>query len=469
MTFAKPFASTLTATSNLEAGLTDLAANLVGRLVTPADTDYDELRAIPNLGYDRRPAAIVRVEATRDISEAVNFARTYGIGLGVRGGGHSIAGFSAVEGGIIVDMRTFKGVIIDPIARVGRVQGGATTADIMIPAHEVGLALSTGDTKTVGVGGLTNGGGIGWMVRKHGLAIDNLLKATVVLADGSVVTASPTENSDLFWGIRGGSGNLGIVAEFEFQLAAVREIYGGGLVLPATAEVLRGIVDQISDAPEDLTVIAFVMQGPPAPFIPESWLGRPVAMLGICWTGEQAEGERIVGRLRDLAEPIADLTGVMPYPALYQLTEPAEVPHLNVVRQFFSDELSDEALEAVVEAIANATGPMSMVQIRNYGGAVARVPGDETAFANRDAKLFVSQLALWLDPTDDVEKHRDWATRLYNAMRPAETKGAYSNFVAADEQRISEIWPGETYDRLVALKRRYDPTNLFRFNQNIKP
>ncbi|MCA9826578.1 MAG: FAD-binding oxidoreductase, partial [Dehalococcoidia bacterium] len=156
MTFAKPFASTLTATSNLEAGLTDLAANLVGRLVTPADTDYDELRAIPNLGYDRRPAAIVRVEATRDISEAVNFARTYGIGLGVRGGGHSIAGFSAVEGGIIVDMRTFKGVIIDPIARVGRVQGGATTADIMIPAHEVGLALSTGDTKTVGVGGLTN-------------------------------------------------------------------------------------------------------------------------------------------------------------------------------------------------------------------------------------------------------------------------------------------------------------------------
>ena len=469
MTFARPFATPRTLTADLEVELSHLAGRLTGRLVTPADADYDELRALTNLEYDRRPAAIVRVEATGDISEAVNFARTHGIGLGVRGGGHSIAGFSAVEGGIIVDLRTFKGVIIDPIARVGRVQGGATTADVMVPAGEVGLALSTGDVKTVGIGGLTNGGGIGWMVRKHGLTIDNLRRATVVLADGSVVTASHTESPDLFWGIRGGSGNFGIVAEFEFDFAPVRNIYGGGLVLPATPEVLRGIVDHVKDAPEDLTVINFIMQAPPAPFIPREWLGKPVVMVGICWAGDHAEGERVVAPLKALAEPVADLTGVMPYTALYQLTEAAEAPSLAAVRQYFADDMSDDGLEAIVDAIANATSPMSMVQIRSYGGAVKRVPAGETAFANRDANLFVSSMALWQDPSEDMKPHRTWSNDLYLRMRGDSAKGAYSNFVDADESRISEIWPAETYERLVALKRKYDPTNLFRFNQNVRP
>ncbi len=469
MTFAKAFTPTTVLDTEVEVELSHLASRLVGRLVTAGDADYDELRALPNIEYNRRPAAIVRVEATSDISEAVNFARTHGLGLGVRGGGHSIAGFSAVEGGIIVDLRTFRGVIIDPIARIGRVQGGATTADVMVPAGEVGLALSTGDVKTVGIGGLTNGGGIGWMVRKYGLTIDNLRRATVVLADGSVVTASPTENSDLFWGIRGGSGNFGIVAEFEFQFAPVRNIYGGGLALPATPEVLRGIVDYVKDAPDELTVINFIMQAPPAPFVPAEWVGKPVVLVGICWVGDHAEGERIVAPLKALAEPIADLTGVMPYTALYQLTEAAEAPHICAVRQFFADDMSDEGLEAIVDAIANATSPMSMVQIRSYGGAVKRVPAGETAFANRDAKLFVSSLALWDDPSADATPHRTWSDDLYQAMRPAQTKGAYSNFVDADEQRIREIWPGDTYGRLVALKRKYDPANLFRFNQNVRP
>jgi FAD/FMN-containing dehydrogenase len=362
-----------------------------------------------------------------------------------------------------------KAVTIDPAARTAHVEAGATSGDLAAPAAEHGLALSTGDTHSVGIGGLTTGGGIGFMVRKYGLAIDNLLAATVVTADGHIVTASADENADLFWGIRGGGGNFGIITEFTFRLAPVAQILGGDLMLPATKEVIRGYLEYATAAPDDLTLIANVMHAPPAPYVPAERVGELVLSILVTWSGSLDEGERALAPLRALAAPVADAVGPMPYPAIYNFTAHQAAPHRASIRMMFADELSDSAIDRILDAMTNASSPFSLVQLRGLGGAYGRVPNDATAFAHRDRNYFVAIIGLWLDPTEDAAPHEAWTAALWDELRP-EGAGVYVNFLEREgEDRVRDAYPHGTYERLQAIKAAYDPDNTFRFNQNIQP
>jgi FAD/FMN-containing dehydrogenase len=361
-----------------------------------------------------------------------------------------------------------KGVSINADAGTARVQPGATSGDLAGPAGAHGLALTTGDTSSVGIGGLTNGGGIGFMVRKYGLTIDNLISAQVVTADGSIVTASEGENADLFWGIRGGAGNFGIVTEFEFRLAPVGQILGGAVVYPATREVIRGYCDYSPNAPEDLSTIGQLMPAPPAPFIPQEWVGKPIFMILVCWSGSIEEGEKAVAPLRRLATPLVDLVSPMPYPAIYNLTAEAAVRHGNSVRSLFQREISDESIDKILAAMPSGKAMMNMVQIRGLGGVFGKVHPQATAFSDRDARYLTSAIAVWEDANEDATPHREWVRTLFDQLFH-EASGVYVNFLETEgEERIRECY-GENLERMVELKRKYDPTNIFRFNQNIKP
>ncbi len=449
-----------------------LRARLTGEVILPGDTLYDEARITSVLNFDHRPAVIVRPRTTNDVAESVRFARANGLALGVKSGGHSIAGQSVVEGGLVIDLAQFKQVTIDPARRTARVQPAVTSGELAGPAHAYGLALTTGDAASVGIGGLTLGGGIGFMVRKHGLTIDNLISVELVTAEGQVIRASKDQHSELFWALRGGGGNFGVVTEFEFQLAPVGQVYGGALILPATAENVRKYVDYATAAPDELTTITNIMLAPPAPFIPEERIGETVMMILAVYTGEMEEGARVMQPLRDIAEPVADLVGPMPYPVIYDFTEPSTHPHFNHIRSMFSHGISDAAIERVLELMGRATSPMSMAQLRPLGGAFGRVPAEETAFAHRDKDFFFAALGLWADPEDDrVNRaaHQAWTEELWAAVK-SERDGVYVNFVANEGRaRIGEAYPADTYARLAWVKGQYDPENVFAGNQNIRP
>jgi len=446
-----------------------LAARFQGDVITPDDPRYEEARAVQIANYNRRPGAIVRATSAEDVADAVRIARELAVPLAVRSGGHSIPGLSMIDGGVTIDLSEMRRVQIDPVTRRARVQAGARSRDIMLPAQEHGLALTTGDTATVGIGGLATGGGIGFMARKHGLTIDNLISATVVTADGVVRTASATEHADLFWAIRGGGGNFGIVTEFEFQLAEVGTILGGAIVLPATREVFRGYLDYMPNAPEGLTTLVNLWKAPPAPFIPEEFHGKPVFMILTIWTGDFEEGERAIAPLRALAEPIADTVAPIPYPAMYEYTAELENAHGVALRSMFADSFSDEAIDASIEAVHNATAPVALLHVRGQGGAIARVPVEATAFAHRAQKYFISAIAVWFPDDEHPEVHEAWTNDIWTKIRP-EGNGVYVNFLQDEEpERINEAYPAATLQRLREIKATYDPENVFRFNQNIKP
>jgi FAD/FMN-containing dehydrogenase len=336
--------------------------------------------------------------------------------------------------------------------------------------YEFGLALSTGDTSTVGMGGLTTGGGIGFMVRKYGLAIDNLLSARVVTADGELVNANVTEHPELFWAIRGGGGNFGIVTEFEYRLAPVNQVLGGELLLPASREVIRGYLEYTAAAPDDLTTLANLMYAPPAPHVPSDRVGELVLSVLVCWTGSIEVGERDLAPLRALARPIADVVSPIPYPRIYSFTAHQEIRHGWSIRSMFADELSDTTLDAALSAIERATSPYSIIQFRGLGGAMRRVSSETTAFAHRDRRYFVALVGVWLDPGEDAAVHQAWVRSLWEQVRP-ECLGVYVNFLEEDEgqERILDAYPSSTFARLTEIKRRYDPRNFFKFNQNIRP
>lgn len=456
------------APGTVTADLQTLRARLKGELITAEHANYDDARATL---YDssRFPLAVVRVKCAEDVVEAVNFARRHGVLVAVRSGGHSLAGYSVADDAIVVDFSRMKQVTVDPVTGTARVQAGATSFDLAGPAHEHGLALSTGDTQSVGIGGLTTGGGIGFMVRKYGLAIDNLLSAEVVMADGRVVTASEREHPDLFWGIRGGGGNFGIITEFTFRLAPVDHILGGDLLLPATPEVIRGYLDYAVSAPEELTLIANVMLAPPAPYVPEDRVGELVLSVLTTWCGDLEEGQRAIAPLRSLATPVADAIAPMPYPAIYRFTEHLTEPHQASIRMMFADDLSDTSIQAILDAVGNPSSPYSLVQLRGLGGAFGRVEADATAFAHRDRQYFVAVIGVWLDPDEDRAPHEAWTASLWDVLRP-EGEGVYVNFLEEEgNERVRQAYPGRTYDRLQEVKRAYDPENLFRLNQNIRP
>ncbi|MGA7672198.1 MAG: FAD-binding oxidoreductase [Nitrolancea sp.] len=437
---------------------------LLGSLVRTTDADYDDSRAVVNLRFDGRPELIVKAADAADVIRSVEFAREHGLRLAVRSGGHGGHGYSSFDGSLVVNLSGMKSVSVEPEKRTAWVQAGATTADLLEAAGPHGLAVSTGDTSSVGLGGLVTGGGIGWLVRKYGLTIDSLLSVEMVTADGRLVVASETQNPDLFWAVRGGGGNFGVVTAFEFQLQPVGMIFGGAVVLPPTPNVMRGFAEYGVQATDELTMIAMLMPTPPLPVVPVEAHGKLAFIVMVCYTGNPEDGQRAIEPLRQLATPLAEMVGPMPYSALYNLTQEGSHPHPAVVRSGFMNGLPNEAIEAILGHYRNSTGPVGMTQFRPLGGAFSRISNDATAFAHRDKSMFLTLINVGFG--DETEQ---WVADLWRQLSPM-TTGAYVNFLEVEgEDRIREAYPSETYARLAEVKRRYDPENVFNLNQNIKP
>ncbi|MBV9355359.1 MAG: FAD-binding oxidoreductase [Chloroflexi bacterium] len=450
------------------AAIRDLEAHLLGELIRPAHDDYATARQVWNRAVDRHPALIVRAADAADVVRAVSFAHEQGLPLAVRSGGHSLAGHGTVHGGLVLDLSRLRGLSIDPERRVAWAQPGLTWGQYAERAHAYGLATSSGDTATVGLGGLTLGGGIGWMVRKHGLTIDNLLSVELVTADGRLVRASADEHPDLFWALRGGGGNFGVATAFQYRLQPAGTVVGGAVVYPASATVLRGWADYAAQAPDELTSIAFVMPAPPVPFIPAEYHGRLVVIVAICYAGDPAAGEPVVEPLQQLGRPIANLVGPMPYPGLFALTEAASQPHPSTTRSGYFAALTDETLEEIVGHAEQMPLPSGLIELRALGGAMARVPAEATAFAHRD-QPFMAVVIGGAPDAASMEPQRAWTEQLWEVLRPR-SRGVYANFLADEgPERVREAYAPASFERLVALKRQYDPSNVFRLNQNIRP
>ena len=450
------------------ADLPALAAELSGSMIRPGDPTYDAARIVHNLAFASRPAAIVRPADAADVARTVRFAARSGMTLAVRSGGHSVAGHSTGEGVLVLDLTSLRGLHIDPSSRVVVAGAGLTAGEVTAAAGEHGLAVPFGDAPSVGIGGLTLGGGIGFLVRRFGLTIDNLLAVEIVTADGEVRTASATEHQDLFWAVRGGGGNMGVVTRFTFRAQPVPMTLGGALLIEPTRDALRALVPVAASAPEELTTISMLMPAPPHPAVPGEWQGRQALMVMVVWAGEDLDaGQRAVDELRKIGPVIADLVAPMPYAAIYELTREAGEPHPSVVRSAFMDVMDDAAVDAIVARQADAP-PMAMTQIRVLGGAMSRVPSDATAFAHRDAPIMFTVMAGIHDPSQAASIEA-WADGFLADLAP-QSRGVYVNFLADEgAARVHEAYPGETYARLAAAKRRWDPANLFRRNQNITP
>jgi FAD/FMN-containing dehydrogenase len=442
-----------------------------GAVITAADEEYDEARKVRNGMIDVRPRAIVRPVNAGDVITAVNYARENGLDLAVRGGGHSVPGFGTVDDGVVVDLSSMRGVRVDPNGRTARAEGGANWGDLNDAAHAFGLATTGGIISTTGVGGLTLGGGIGYLTRGHGLSCDNLVSADVVTADGRLLVVSERENADLFWALRGGGGNFGVVTSFEFALHPVSEIYGGPMFfeLDAAGDLLRWYREFIADAPEQFGGFPAFQTAPPLPFIPEDRHGEQLALFVSCWAGPVDEGEAILKELRDVARPVAEHVGPMPYPALNAAFDGLYPPGLqHYWKANFVTELTDDAIAAHLEHGPKVPALQCTMHIYPINGAANRVASDATAFAYRDAQFATVIAGMWENPADN-EANIQWVRDYYDATAPHSEEGGYINFMSEDDQgRIRANYRGN-YDRLVDVKRKYDPDNLFHVNQNIRP
>jgi FAD/FMN-containing dehydrogenase len=439
-----------------------------GRVIAPGDPLYDEARSVFYGWIDRRPAVIVRTADATDVSRGVSLARETGLELAVRSGGHSFAGHGVSDGGIVLDLSDMRALDIDAENRTAWAQTGLTAGEYTAAAGAYGLATGFGDYGGVGIGGITLGGGVGYFVRKYGLTIDDLLAADVVTADGRLVRADAETHPDLFWAIRGGGGNFGVATRFQFRLDEVATVVGGMLILPATADIIRAFVAEAEAAPEELTTVANIMPAPPMPFVPAEDHGRLVVMAVLACVGKTEAGERAIAPFRALAKPIADMVRPMSYPEIYKLTEGAPHPVAVAARTMFIDDVDHRAAEAIISHLQASSAPMHVAQLRVLGGAMARVPAEATAFAHRGRRIIVNIAALYERP-DEAAAHEAWVTSFAAALREGQA-GAYVGFLGDEgEARIREAYPGHTWDRLAAIKARYDPTNLFRLNQNIPP
>jgi FAD/FMN-containing dehydrogenase len=444
-----------------------LDAQFDGEVILPGDEQYEELRHVHNRAYDRHPALIVRAKSAQDVAKAVRFALWEDKRIAVRSGRHSIAAYSTGDDAVVIDLGAMDRIEIDPVHKTARVQPGVTSGKLAPLAQEHGLALSTGDSATVGLGGLATGGGIGFMVRTLGLTIDSLISAEVVTADGGIVRTSAERHPDLFWAIRGGGGNFGIITEFEFQLSDVGTVYGGLLVLPATPQVIKAYADYALHAPESLTTIAMVMRAPEAPFIPAERVGEMVLGINIVNVGDVESGERIVAPLRALAEPVADLVSPIPYSAIYDYVPEFPDSPLSV-RSVYGPEITEEFIADAIAMLEKAPGEIAAFQVRPLGGKMARVPEDATAFVHRDKNYLFAAITMTMGAST-AEGITAWADEFFAPMRPMGT-GVYVNFLQEEgEERVVEAYGRETYQRLRQVKRDWDPDNVFRLNQNIKP
>jgi FAD/FMN-containing dehydrogenase len=453
-------------TTSKDIRIDNLRAALSGELLVRDDPDYDEARTVFFKGVDRHPLAVARVADAEDVARVVYFARESGLELAVRSGGHSWAGYGTSEGGVVIDLSGMKGLEIDRQGGTAWVETGITAGEYTTTTSERGLVTGLGDTGSVGIGGITLAGGIGFLARANGLTVDDLLAADVVTADGELVRASESSEPDLFWAIRGGEGNFGVVTRLQLRLHDISEIVGGMLILPATPDVITGFLEAADAAPEELSTIANVMLAPPMPFIPEDAHGKPILIAQMAWVGPVGQGEAVFAPLRALAEPYVDMVRPMRYPELYEGPEPQV--RFASGSNFFTEWLEPGAPEAILEQLPQSAAMMRAVQLRVLGGAVARVPNDATAFAHRDRRLLVNVTAMYADAAER-DTHYAWVARLAESLGK-DGAGGYVGFLGEeDEPAIRAAYPGSTWDRLRRLKGRYDPDNLFRLNHNIPP
>jgi FAD/FMN-containing dehydrogenase len=456
-----------------DAAITGLSRHFRGALTRPGDPAYDAQRRIWNGAIDRRPALIARCTGAADVRAAVGFAREREFVVAVRGGGHNVAGTAVCDGGIVIDLSPMKGTWVDPRARVARAQPGLLWGEFDHETQPFGLATPGGIVSHTGIAGLTLGGGLGWLMRRHGLTSDNLLSADVVTADGALVRASAEENADLFWGLRGGGGNFGIVTSFEYRLHAVGPTVLAGVILHPAArarEVLSFYRDYIASAPDELMTIVVLRMAPPAPFLPEEVHGQPVVIIAVCWAGPVEEGVRAVAPLRRFGEPLADLIRPTPYASHQALLDPS-VPH--GLGYYWKSEylrpLSDALIDTLVAHAWRVPTPESYAAVFHMGGAVGREDPDGSAFEDRRATHAMTIDGVWSGPAASGACIA-WARGFWEAVRPHSTGRVYMNFLGEEgEDRVRAAYGTTKYERLRGLKRKYDPTNFFRMNQNIVP
>ena len=452
--------------------LREFEGSFSGQLVRPADAAYDDQRKIWNGSIDRRPALIVRCAGVADVIAAVRFAREQGLLVALRSGGHSYPGLSVCDAGMVIDLGQMKGIRVDPEARTARAQAGVLLGEMDRETQAFGLAVPAGIVTHTGLAGLTLGGGIGWLERKYGLTIDQLLSVDLVTADGEFVKASETENPDLFWGVRGGGGNFGVVTEFEFRLNPVGPTVLAGPILWAmedSPEVLRFYRDWITDVPDELTTIVTFRRALPSPFVPSELHGKHVVIVGCCYAGPVEEGEEVVRPLRRFGSPLLDMCAPKPYVAHQASLDPA-FPHgwWYYIRSCNLAELNDEVIDIMADHGPRIASPVTVFSIYHLGGAVARVGEDDAAFTGRNAGHTVNTIGI-TRTGDGFDPEREWARGLWSALEPHH-QNTYVNFLMEEgEERIRQAYGPEKYDRLKGLKRKYDPDNFFRLNQNIPP
>ena len=443
-----------------------------GDVLLQDDADYDEVRQIWNATIDRKPALIARCAAADDVVQAVKFARNNDLLVSIRGGGHNIAGNAVCDDGLMIDLSLMKRVEVDAKTRRATVEPGCTLADFDAPAQAHGLATPLGINSTTGVAGLTLGAGFGWLSRKYGMTVDNLLSADVVTADGSQVRASATDNSDLFWGLRGGGGNFGIVTSFEFQLYPVGpNVLSGLIVFPF--DQAKSVITQFArfteTMPDELNVWMVTRKAPPLPFLPENVHGKGMVALALCYAGDPGEGEKLIEPLRGFGTAYGEHVGVQPYVAWQQAFDPLLTKGArNYWKSHNFTQLSDGAIDAIIEYAGKLPSPQCEIFIGTIGGQTTRVAPDAMAYSSRDANYVINVHARWESAAED-KRCIAWAREFFAKSQPFAAAGAYINFLTEDETDRIAFAYGPAYKRLVELKKKYDPTNLFRMNQNIKP
>jgi FAD/FMN-containing dehydrogenase len=455
------------ATNRIPLSIPELRSAVKGTVLAPDDSGYDDARTTFYGGFDARPAAIVLAADPSDVSSVVSLARDEGHELAVRSGGHSVAGHCTTEGGIVLDLRNLNQLDIDVTGQTAWVGPGLTAEEFTKAAATHGLALGFGDAGSVGIGGITLGGGVGFLARKYGLTIDSLLAADIVTADGRLRRANAERHPDLFWAIRGGGGNFGVVTRLHFRLHEVDKVFGGMLILPATPDAITSFVSEAEAAPEEVSTIANIMMAPPMPFLPEEAHGKLIILALMTYAGDVDAGERAIAPFRAIERPIVDMMRPMTYPEMY-LPEESDYHPTAVSRTMFVETVDRNTADTILEYIRESDAMMRVAQLRVLGGAVARVPVDATAYAHRRARI-MANVAAFYDGEEDKAVRNKWVAD-FAASLGQDDSPAYVNFLGEEgRDRVRDAYPGSIWDRLVEIKGRYDPTNLFRVNQNIPP
>lgn len=458
-----------------EATLVDLRAAVAGEVITPREPDYDDARRVWNGAIDRHPAVIARCTGTTDVVNAIEFARSEGLPIAVRGGGHNVAGFGTCDNGLVLDLSPMKGIRVDTAAGTVRAQGGVLWGELDRETQTFGSATTGGLVTTTGIAGFTLGGGIGWLMRRHGLAADNLLSADVVTADGALVTTSLDSDPDLLWALRGGGGNFGVVTSFEYALHSVGPtVIGGAIFHPAetAGDLLRFYADWTRDLPDELTTMVAFLTGPPEPFIPAERQGTPLVAVAVCHIGDTAAADAALAPLRAFGQPVADAIGPVPYTALQGMFDHSAPPGTRTYwKTAYLDDLDETGID---ELVAQASGlhqlfPLSVIHLHHLEGAVRLKPEGGAAFGHRDHRFVLNLIGTCTEPGDDA-RHVGWVRGAFEAMQPHTTGTPYLNFLADEGPgRVRDAYGKQTYNRLVEVKRRYDPDNVFHINQNIDP